>query len=455
MPEPSAPGSVLADSSIEVVKPVLEDRSSRRRVLLIVAGGIAAYKAPELVRALIAGGCAVQVVMTPAARAFVSELALATVSTRPVRSSLLDPAEEGRVGHIELADWPELVLVAPATADLMARAAAGLADDLAACVLLATRAPVLWAPAMNTNMWRHAATRHNLATLRDRGAEFVGPDRGELACGWIGEGRMIDPPLIVAAATALLAGAKDMSAGTGPWRGRRVLISAGPTRTYIDPVRFVSNASTGAMGFALAAAAQRLGAEVTLVAGPVELATPPGVRRVDVETAPQMHAALEQSLAEAPVDLVAMVAAVSDLEVDASTQKLDKATLLPTMADLRWRTGVDILASLTARHGASARRPFFLGFAAQTVADGPEVEAELLRLGAAKLASKRVDAIFVNRVGVPGLGFASATNAGYLLLRAPGDGPATVKPSGPPVAKEQLADWMLGELATALGKADA
>ncbi len=456
MPEPiAAPGPVPSDSSTEVVKPVLEDMSSRRRVLLIVAGGIAAYKAPELVRALIAAGCAVQVVLTPAARAFVSELALATVSTRPVRTSLLDPAEEGRVGHIELADWPELVLVAPATADLMARAAAGLADDLAACVLLATRAPVLWAPAMNTNMWRHPATRHNLATLRGRGAEFVGPDRGELACGWIGEGRMIDPPLIVAAVQALLtAGRKDMTEGTGVWAGRRVLISAGPTRTYIDPVRFLSNASTGAMGFALAAAARALGAEVTLVAGPVELATPAGVRRVDVETAAQMHAALEQALAEAPVDLLAMVAAVSDLEVDGASQKLDKSALLPTMAGLRWRTGVDILASLTARHSASAGRPFFLGFAAQTVADGPEVEAELLRLGAAKLASKGVDAIFVNRVGVPGLGFASPTNAGYLLVRAPmEDAGVTVRPSGPAVPKEQLAGWMLTQLTTCLGKA--
>ncbi|MBA3547171.1 MAG: bifunctional phosphopantothenoylcysteine decarboxylase/phosphopantothenate--cysteine ligase CoaBC [Nannocystis sp.] len=461
MPEPvAASGTVRADRKVadpsEVVKPVPEDRSSRRRVLLIVSGGIAAYKTPELVRALIAGGCTVQVVMTPAARAFVSELALATVSTRPVRSSLLDPVEEGRVGHIELADWPELVLVAPATADLMARAAAGLADDLAACCLLATRAPVLWAPAMNTNMWRHPATRQNLATLRARGAEFVGPDRGELACGWIGEGRMIDPPVIVEAVRALLAsGAKNMSEGTGTWSGRRVLISAGPTRTYIDPVRFISNASTGAMGFALAAAARALGAEVTLVAGPVELPTPPGVRRIDVETAAQMHAALEQALAEAPVDLVAMVAAVSDLEVDGVPQKLEKAALLPALAGLNWRRGVDILASLTARHGAGTKRPFFLGFAAQTVEDGPDIEGELLGLGAAKLASKRVDAIFVNRVGVPGLGFASPTNAGYLLLRAPGTSPATVVPSGPPVAKEQLAGWLLAELAPRLGRADA
>lgn len=460
MPEPLA-RPVPTDSSAELVKPGPGDRSpAQPRVLLIVAGGIAAYKAPELVRALIAAGCAVQVVMTPAARAFVSELALATVSTRPVRSSLLDPAEEGRVGHIELADWPDLVLVAPATADLMARAAAGLADDLAACCLLATRAPVLWAPAMNTNMWRHPATRHNLATLRARGAEFVGPDRGALACGWIGEGRMIDPPLIVAAARALLAaGVKDMSEGTESWAGRRVLVSAGPTRTYIDPVRFIANASTGAMGFALAAAAQALGAEVTLVAGPVELATPPGVRRVDVETAPQMHAALEAALAEAPVDLVAMVAAVADLEVDGAAEKLDKDALLPMMAGLQWRRGVDILASLTARHVAGARpgepRPFFLGFAAQTVEDGPGLADELLRLGAAKLASKRADAIFVNRVGVPGLGFASPTNAGYLLLRAPGDAPAIALPSGPPVAKQALARWLLARLADRLGRTDA
>ena len=415
-----------------------------RRVLLVVAGGIAAYKAPELVRALIAGGFTVQVVMTPAARAFVSDLSLATVSTRPVRTSLLDPAEEGRVGHIELADWPDLVIVAPGTADLIARAAAGLADDLAATVLLATRAAVLWAPAMNTNMWRHPATQHNLATLAARGARFIGPDRGELACGWIGEGRMIDPPSIVEEARRVL---EDMYQGTAPWTGRRVLVSAGPTRSYIDPVRFFSNASTGVMGFAIAAAAQNLGAEVTLVAGPVELATPAGVRRVEVETAPQMHAALQSELASAPVDLVAMVAAVSDLEVDAAASKLDKAALLPTMANLRWRAGIDILAALTS--AGTQPRPRFLGFAAQTVEDGPDIEAELLRLGRRKLAAKGVDALFVNRVGVPGLGFASPTNAGYLLIRA-GTDSLDVIPSGPPIAKDRLAHWLLAQLATKL-----
>ena len=424
----------------------MPEAGAARRILLVVAGGIAAYKAPELVRALIAGGFTVQVVLTPAARAFVSELSLATVSTRPVRISLLDPAEEGRVGHIELADWPDLVIVAPGTADLIARAAAGLADDLAATVLLATRAPVLWAPAMNSNMWRHPATRQNLATLAARGARFIGPDRGELACGWIGEGRMIDPPAIVEAARGALA---KLSEETSAWTGRRVLVSAGPTRSYIDPVRFFANASTGVMGFAIAAAAQQLGAEVTLVAGPVELATPAGVRRIDVETAPQMHAALQAAIAAAPIDLVAMVAAVSDLEVDASTSKLDKAALLPAMASLRWRHGVDILASLTAAAADGPTRPRFLGFAAQTVDEGPDVEAELLRLGHAKLAAKGVDALFVNRVGVPGLGFASPTNAGSLLVRETRD-EVEVVPSGPPVTKQQLARWLLVQLATRL-----
>jgi len=418
----------------------LADAPRGRRVLLCVGGGIAAYKTPELVRALIAAGCSVQVVMTPAAKAFVAELALATVSTRAVRSSLLDPAEEGAVGHIELADWPDLVIVAPGTANRIARAAAGLADDLVGCVLLATKAPVLWAPAMNTNMWHHPATEHNLARLAAYGATFVGPDRGALACGWVGEGRMIDAQHIVAAALQLLARAR-------PWTGRRVLVSAGPTRTYIDPVRFVSNASTGAMGFAVAAVAAELGAEVTLVAGPVGLTTPAGVQRVDVETAAEMHRELARALATDPIDLVAMVAAVSDLDVDTAAGKLDKASLLPSMHALAWRQGRDILATLTAERRAGTR---FLGFAAQTVEDGDDdsVTAELLRLGSAKLLAKGVDALFVNRVGVPGLGFASPTNAGYLLVRN-GES-VTVVPSGAPIDKAVLARWLLTELAAHL-----
>lgn len=423
------------------------------RLLLIVSGGIAAYKAPDLVRKLIAVGFEVQVVTTEAALGFCTELSLATVSGRPVRRSLLDPAEERSVGHIELADWPELVLVAPATADLMARAANGLANDLASTVLLATTAPVLWAPAMNTNMWRHPATRANLACLvergRERGDAFVGPDRGELACGWIGEGRMIDPPLIAEAARALVDGAAgpDPRPDQRAWAGRTLLVTAGPTRAYLDPVRFLSNASTGSMGFAIAAAGVARGAEVVLVAGPVGLPTPPGVRRLDVETGAQMLEACAAELEQGRVDLVAMVAAVADLiPAEPAPGKVAKHEVLAAFATMQWRSEVDILASLIARYGAGRGPTRFLGFGAQTVdaaLEPAQVEAELQRLGAAKLARKRCDALFVNRVGVPGLGFASPTNAGLLLFaEQPG-----ARSSGQPQAKSALAGWLLDELA--------
>lgn len=402
------------------------------RVLLGVSGGIAAYKAPALVRALTGAGIEVQVVMTPAARAFTTELSLATVSRRPVRVEILDAAEEGAVGHIELADWPDLVIVAPATADLMARAAAGMADDLLATVLLATRAPVLWAPAMNTNMWRHPATRSNLAVLASRGAEFVGPDRGELACGWVGEGRMIDPPIIVERAQQLLAGTLDER----EWRGRRVLVSAGPTRAYLDPVRFLTNASTGVMGFAIAEVAACRGAEVTLVAGPVGLSTPTGVRRIDVETAEQMLEAMDAELSDSAHDLVAMVAAVADLRPKSPHGgKLDKQALVEAMASGAWEQGVDVLATLTARH---SERAFFLGFGAQTVDEGQDVRARLHEAGVAKLERKGCQAIFINRVGVPGVGFSSATNTG-LLVTASGD----VHDAGATMPKRELARWLL------------
>jgi phosphopantothenoylcysteine decarboxylase/phosphopantothenate--cysteine ligase len=429
----------------------------RSRVLLIVSGGIAAYKAPDLVRKLIAVGCEVQVVVTEAALGFCTELSLSTVSNRPVRRSLLDPAEEGSVGHIELADWPELVLVAPATADLMARAAHGLANDLASTVLLATRAPVLWAPAMNTNMWRHPATQSNLALLRERGGSFVGPDRGELACGWIGEGRMIDPPIIAAAVRAMLDGSShpelarghdvDRSSQREDLAGRKVVVTAGPTRAYLDPVRFISNASTGAMGFAIAEAAAARGADVTLVAGPVGLATPANVRRVDVETGAQMLDACERELSEGDVDLLAMVAAVADLlPATPATRKVAKEQVVASFSSMQWRSEVDILATLVQRHG---ERTNFLGFAAQTVEDlePAQVERELRRLGFEKLARKRCDALFVNRVGVPGLGFASPTNAGSLLFPAAGGHEAQAIDFGAPQAKAALADWMLDQLA--------
>ncbi|MEM9460368.1 MAG: bifunctional phosphopantothenoylcysteine decarboxylase/phosphopantothenate--cysteine ligase CoaBC [Myxococcota bacterium] len=415
------------------------------RVLLGVSGGIAAYKAPALVRALTGAGAEVQVIMTPAAQAFTTPMSLSTVSRRPVRTAVLDASEEGQVGHIELADWPDLVLVAPATADVMARAAHGLADDLLTTVLLATRAPVLWAPAMNTNMWRHPATQANLATLASRGAAFVGPDRGELACGWVGEGRMIDPPIIVARALELC---RD-PASARSWAGRRVLVSAGPTRAYLDPVRFLTNASTGAMGFGLAEVAARRGAAVTLVAGPVQRATPAGVERIDVETADQMLTAMDRCLRESPVDLVAMVAAVADLAPrHPSTGKLDKVALTRAMDGAAWTEGVDVLATLCQHH---AERTFFLGFGAQTVDEGQDVRARLVDAGRRKLERKGCHAIFVNRVGVPGTGFASATNTGLLVYCASGrDGTegrdGGVEDAGPPMPKDRLAGWMLDRL---------
>jgi phosphopantothenoylcysteine decarboxylase/phosphopantothenate--cysteine ligase len=419
------------------------------RVLLCVSGGIAAYKAPELVRALVGQGLEVHVVMTEAAHAFVTEMSLATVSRAPVRTRILDTAEEGRVGHIELADWPDLVLVAPATADLLARAAAGLAGDLVTTCLLATRAPVLWAPAMNTNMWRHPATQANLATLAARGGTFCGPDRGELACGWIGEGRMIDPPIIVAEVLRMLSASgtdRDLA-------GRRVLVSAGPTRAYLDPVRFLTNASTGAMGFAIAEVAARRGADVVLVAGPVTRATPAGVRRIDVQTADQMLAAMESELQAAPVDLVAMVAAVADLApATPRSSKLDKHELPAAMSPGAWVESVDVLATLAARHRG---RAFFLGFGAQTVDDGADVSEALVAAGAAKLARKGCDAIFVNRVGAPGTGFESDTNAGVLLEAAEGGGSRVLASALEPVPKAALAGWILDRLRARLSEVRA
>lgn len=415
------------------------------KVLLIVSGGIAAYKAPALVRALVKSGHEVQVVATQAALAFTTALSLSTVSGRPVRTSLLDPAEEGTVGHIEIADWPDIVVVAPATADLMAKAAHGLAGDLASTVLLATQAPVLWAPAMNTNMWRHPATVANVATLAERGASFVGPDAGELACGWVGEGRMIDPDIIAARVLAML-----RDAGAPSWAGKRVVVSAGPTRAYLDPVRFFSNASTGAMGFSIAEVAATRGAQVVLVAGPVERPTPPGVERRSVETAEEMLEALDRELARGDVDLLAMVAAVSDLRSSRpSLKKLPKDSVTQSLATGLLVEGVDVLATLCGRYRGSTRT-HFLGFGAQTVskpADDTALRESLIAAGRTKIQRKGAHSLFVNRVGVPGVGFGSDTNTGVLLL----DEGREVRFAGPTRPKPELAGWILDQLAAEVG----
>jgi len=418
------------------------ERGGKRRILLCVTGGIAAYKTPQLVRSLVAAGFEVQVLATQAALAFVSELSLATVSGRPVRHTLLDAAEEGRVGHIELADWPDLVVVAPATANVLAAAAHGFADDLVTTCLLATQAPVLFAPAMNVNMWRHPATQANVATLVARGCELVGPDAGELACGWTGEGRMSDPERIVAAVQRRFTPSppRDVT-----WRGKRVVVTAGPTRTYLDPVRFVTNASSGAMGFALAEAAARAGAKVVLVAGPVERATPAGVERIDVETADEMLAALNHELHRNHVDLVAMVAAVSDFRADRSPSKDAKDDLLLRLQQGALTTGVDVLATLTRRH---ASRTYFLGFGAQTVEAGDEADTarQLVAHGRRKLEQKGCHALFVNRVGVAGRGFGAVDNTGLLLLRRGAGEAVDVADAGPLRPKPELAAWILAQL---------
>ncbi|RMG98663.1 MAG: bifunctional phosphopantothenoylcysteine decarboxylase/phosphopantothenate--cysteine ligase CoaBC [Deltaproteobacteria bacterium] len=386
------------------------------RVLLVVSAGIAAYKAPELVRRLRGAGHEVRVCRTRGAAAFVTDLSLAVVSGHPVASELfdptqevagLDPAEDGPVGHIALADWPDVVLVAPATADLLARAAGGLADDLPTTILLATRAPVLFAPAMNVNMWQHPATQDNVARLRSRGAHFVGPDAGQLACGWEGPGRLADLDTLVAAVETL-------ASARHTWAGRRVLVTAGPTRTPLDAVRFVTNASTGTMGFSVAAEAARRGAEVHLVTGPVHLETPPGVVRVDVTTTRQMHAAVMSALEDAPFDVAVMTAAVGDLEIDgAAEHKLPKDALARFLGEVRIDTAPDILADACARFGD---RVLFVGFAAETLDDDGPGDAALVAKARAKRDRKGCHVLFANRVDLPDRGFGPGENAGVLLV---------------------------------------
>src|SRR5512146_362834 len=265
-----------------------------KRILLGITGGIAAYKGADLVRRLRERGAEVQVVMTTAAREFVTPLTFQALSGRPVRTELWDSAAEAAMGHIELARWAELVLVAPASADFLSRLASGRANDLLATLCLATEAPIAVAPAMNRLMWANAATAANVAALRQRGIQVLGPAEGGQACGEVGEGRMLEPLEIADQIDMLLP-------RSGPLQGRRVLITAGPTRERIDPVRFISNRSSGKMGFAVAQAARNAGAEVVLISGPVSLPTPPGVRRVDCESAVDMLNAVSREVGKADV----------------------------------------------------------------------------------------------------------------------------------------------------------
>ncbi len=347
-----------------------------KRIVLGVTGGIAAYKSPDLVRRLVEQGAEVQVVMTAGARQFVTPMTFQAVSGRPVRSDLWDPAAEAAMGHIELARWADLILIAPATADFMAHLAHGLADDLLATVCLASAAPVAVAPAMNRQMWANEATQANVALLRSRGVHVLGPDSGSQACGETGEGRMVEPLALAAAAMALFP-------VQGPLSGKRVLLTAGPTRECIDPVRFITNRSSGKMGYAVAQAARELGAEVVLVSGPVNLCTPPGIRRVDVETAAQMHAAVQAEVATA--DIFIATAAVADYRpANPAGLKIKKVT---DSLEVHMERTVDILLAVAQR----SPRPFVVGFAAET--NDVEMHAR------AKLERKNLDLIAANEVG--------------------------------------------------------
>ena len=359
---------------------------SQRRVLLIVGGGVAAYKALELARLLRKADIAVRPILTPAGQEFVTPLSLAALCEDKVYSELFSLTDEAQMGHIELSRSADLVVVAPATADLMAKAANGLAGDLAATTLLATDKPVLMAPAMNVRMWLHLATQRNLVRLKADGVTFVGPDDGAMACGEFGPGRMAEPAAIFEAILARL----GEDTGPRPLVGKHVLITAGPTAEPIDPVRVITNRSSGKQGFAIAGALAALGARVTLVAGPVAVPTPPGVTRVDVETAVEMLAACEAAL---PADAAVCVAAVADWRADEVFAVKLKKTPGGGPPAIRLVENPDILATLSAR---GPRRPkLVVGFAAET----NDLEAQ----ARAKLKRKGCDWIVANDVSADGI----------------------------------------------------
>lgn len=363
-----------------------------KNILLGISGGIAAYKSADLVRRLKERGAEVRVILTPAASEFITPLTLQALSGNPVGQSLLDPAAEAAMGHIELARWADFILVAPASADVIARITHGMANDLLTTCILAANAPLAIAPAMNQQMYKNIATQTNLATLNSREVHIYGPAAGEQACGDVGMGRMLEPLQLADLVVAFFSEAPK------PLLGVKIAITAGPTREAIDPVRYISNHSSGKMGFALAAAAAKLGAEVTLISGPVQLATPVGVSRIDVVSAEQMcQAALQQAPQQ---DIFIGCAAVADYRMaEVSSQKLKKTAGKDELT-LQLVKNSDIIAQVSA---LTEKRPFTVGFAAET----ENVQAYALQ----KLQSKKLDLICANDVSVTGQGFNSEQNA--------------------------------------------
>ena len=398
------------------------------RVLLIVSGGIAAYKALELVRLLKRQGVAVRAVMTKSAAEFVTPLSMGVMTEDQVYGDMFDLKEEREIGHIQLSRQADLVVICPATANILAKMAAGIADDLATTILLATDKPVLAVPAMNVRMWNHPATQRNLAQLRADGVHIMNPDEGAMACGEFGPGRLPEPPAVAEQICSMLGVPFNTQLASGrspttmpsatpltaqpdfadvehrPLFGKRILVTAGPTHEAIDPVRYIANRSSGRQGFAIAAAAADLGAEVTLIAGPVHLPTPPGVLRIDIETALEMQAEVDKAL---PVDAAIMVAAVADWRAaQAPDQKIKKdGNAIPPLA---LTENPDILASL-AMH--KQRPKLVIGFAAET--------ENIIAHAQAKLAKKGCDWIVANDVSGDVMG--GENNAFHIVTKAGAD----------------------------------
>ncbi|WP_432815024.1 bifunctional phosphopantothenoylcysteine decarboxylase/phosphopantothenate synthase [Sphingorhabdus sp.] len=420
---------------------------NEKRILLIVTGGIAAYKSLELVRLLKRQGLSVRAVMTQSATEFVTPLSMSVMTEDQVYGHMFDLKEESEIGHIQLSRQADLVVICPATANILAKMAAGISDDLATTILLATDKPVLAVPAMNVRMWNHPATQRNLAQLQADGVHIMNPDEGAMACGEFGPGRLPEPPAVAERICAMLGHDFDIMLTSGrspttvpsgaaltaelahrPLSGQRILVTAGPTHEAIDPVRYIANRSSGRQGFAIAAAAADLGAEVTLIAGPVHLATPPGVARIDVETAIEMQAEVEKAL---PVDAAILVAAVADWRaVQAPEQKIKKdGGIIPA---LNLTENPDILASL-AKH--PNRPKLLIGFAAET--------EKIVEHAQAKLTKKGCDWIVANDVSGDVMG--GANNAFHIITK---DGVE----SWPESAKDVIARKLMEKVANALAK---
>lgn len=420
---------------------------NEKRILLIVTGGIAAYKSLELVRLLKRQGLSVRAVMTQSATEFVTPLSMSVMTEDQVYGHMFDLKEESEIGHIQLSRQADLVVICPATANILAKMAAGISDDLATTILLATDKPVLAVPAMNVRMWNHPATQRNLAQLQADGVHIMDPDEGAMACGEFGPGRLPEPPAVAERICAMLGHDFDIMLTSGrspttvpsgaaltgelahrPLSGQRILVTAGPTHEAIDPVRYIANRSSGRQGFAIAAAAAALGAEVTLIAGPVHLATPPGVARIDVETAIEMQAEVEKAL---PVDAAILVAAVADWRaVQAPEQKIKKdGGIIPA---LNLTENPDILASL-AKH--PNRPKLLIGFAAET--------EKIVEHAQAKLTKKGCDWIVANDVSGDVMG--GANNAFHIITK---DGVE----SWPESAKDVIARKLIEKVADALAK---